>query len=265
MGLGSRGCALARHQAPGSCPACSPSTRPQTDTGGAEQGKNLWVLLQSAQTPASFWTVQGLGAHHHALFHPCFERPDTPTQSPSGDTTLALTPWQRDLAKKGADSQKASLATGEAAHRFHQQLLAGFADALQCHVHVLLAREAVDAVVQRMGHGLRHLNETHRQARGIRGRQAAPRPPTFFPEALTVEPPLLDQTPRPLEGAGLSEAQDNQGADSQARRITNLKMAPKHTEIEEEEFQLLHSGLIFRAQPADTPGLGENFGPGGQF
>ena len=45
-------------------------------------------------------------------------------------------------------------------HVVHQQLLAGLPDAAQRHVHVLLARQAVDAAVEGVGHGLGHLETT---------------------------------------------------------------------------------------------------------
>lgn len=47
--------------------------------------------------------------------------------------------------------------TRTGAHTVHQEPLAGFADALQRHVYVLLARQTVDAVIQGVGHGLGHL------------------------------------------------------------------------------------------------------------
>lgn len=57
-------------------------------------------------------------------------------------------------------------------HSFNQKFLAGFADALQSHVDVLLARQTVDAVIQGVRDGFGHLEHTagsqHRVYRGKR-------------------------------------------------------------------------------------------------
>lgn len=48
----------------------------------------------------------------------------------------------------------------EPTHSFSQQLLAGLPDALESLVHILLAGQTVDAVIQGMRHSLGHLEHT---------------------------------------------------------------------------------------------------------
>lgn len=59
------------------------------------------------------------------------------------------------------------LLNAKTSHRVHKQLLAGLANALQGHVHILLARETIHAVIQGVRDGFGHLN-TRREKRSVR-------------------------------------------------------------------------------------------------
>lgn len=52
-------------------------------------------------------------------------------------------------------------------HRVYKQLLAGLPDALQGHIHILLAREAIHTVIQGVRHSFCHL-QTQREGNTLR-------------------------------------------------------------------------------------------------